>query len=387
MTHWGLVRCLISRRCDSAQVGMFLIGLLLILQVTSLPPAAFAQQSQRSWITFRDRGPQVNLSLVDPQTVGISEHALWRRAKVLPPDKLIDELDLPVYQSYLDQLRSAGIVIRTTSRWFNAASAELTSDQRASLANMPSVASVEPVAVSFRREPNVSPPAVQPLFKMKSTAGLDYGPSLTQLSNIKVIDVHNQGITGAGVIMGMLDDGFNQHMVHPALKNIKVIAEYDFVQRDSNTSRAPGEFLSQGDHGAGTLSVIGGFDNGKLIGAAFGASFVLAKTEVDSSGTTIDFRIEEDFYVEGLEWEERLGAEIVSSSLGYNDFLDGPSYTYQDMNGKTATTTKAARIAARKGVSLSPRWETKGTTSNQRYERPVPRPRRLMLTALFQSEP
>ena len=141
MIHSSLVRCLLSRRCDSARAGMFLIGLLLILQATGLPHAAFAQQSQRYWITFRDRGPQVNLSLVDPQTLGISEHALWRRAKVLPPDKLIDELDLPVNQSYLDQLRSAGVVIRSTSRWFNAASAELTADQRASLANIPFVTS------------------------------------------------------------------------------------------------------------------------------------------------------------------------------------------------------------------------------------------------------
>ncbi len=322
---------------------MFLIGLLLILQATGLPHAAFAQQSQRYWITFRDRGPQVNLSLVDPQTLGISEHALWRRAKVLPPDKLIDELDLPVNQSYLDQLRSAGVVIRSTSRWFNAASAELTADQRASLANIPFVTSVEPVAISFRREPNVSPPAVQPLFKTTSTAGLDYGPSLTQLSDIKVIDVHNQGITGAGVVIGMLDDGFNQRTVHPALKNIKVIAEYDFVQQDSNTSRQPGDGTSEGNHGAGTLSAIGGFENGRLIGVAYGASFILGKTEIDS----VEIKLEEDLYVAGLEWEERLGAEIVSSSLGYIDW-----YTYQNLDGRTATTTKAARIAAQKGVLL-----------------------------------
>jgi subtilisin family serine protease len=150
----------------------------------------------------------------------------------------------------------------------------------------------------------------------------------------------------------MLDDGFNNHKTHPALKNIKVIAEYDFVQRDSNTSLAPGEYASQGAHGENTLSVIGGFVDGNLIGAAYGASFILAKTEIDSSGSSIDFRIEEDLYVEGLEWEERGGADVVSSSLGYNVFLDGPSYAYQDMNGRTATTTKAARVAARKGVLL-----------------------------------
>jgi subtilisin family serine protease len=40
-----------------------------------------------------------------------------------------------------------------------------------------------------------------------------------------------------------------------------------------------------------------------------------------------------------------LGAEVVSSSLGYIDW-----YKYADLNGQTAITTKAARVAARKGV-------------------------------------
>lgn len=55
--------------------------------------------------------------------------------------------------------------------------------------------------------------------------------------------------------------------------------------------------------------------------------------------------LEEDLWVEGLEWEERLGAEIVSSSLGYNDW-----YQYSDFNGHTAITTRGALVAAKKGV-------------------------------------
>ena len=105
------------------------------------------------------------------------------------------------------------------------------------------------------------------LLKKQGIAAIDYGASLTQLENIHVPIVHAHGVTGAGVIIGMLDDGFNQHAVHPALKNIKVLAEYDFVQRDSNTSRSPGEYITQGNHGAGTLSTVGGYQNGQLIGS------------------------------------------------------------------------------------------------------------------------
>lgn len=329
------------------------VAVWLTLLVTSVSVSAFAQQTQRYWITLRDRGPHADLSKLSAQALGISDHALWRRAKVLPPDKLIDELDLPVNQAYIDQLKASGIKIRSTSRWLNAVSAELTPIQQLTVSSLPFVISVRPVAVFVRHEPRVpTSPAPQSLSKQATTADLNYGPSVTQLSNINVVGVHSLGINGAGVIIGMLDDGFNYHTIHPALKNIKVVAEYDFVQRDSNTSIAPGEYPGQGDHGETTLSVIGGFYNAQLIGVAYGASFILAKTEVDSSGNTTDFRIEEDYYVAGLEWEELLGADVVSSSLGYNVFLDGPSYTYQDMNGTTATTTKAARIAASKGILM-----------------------------------
>ena len=83
--------------------------LSLTLLVALLGVSALAQQSQRHWITLRDRGTQADLSKLSAQTLGISDHALWRRAKVLPADKLIDELDLPVNQSYLDQLQALEI--------------------------------------------------------------------------------------------------------------------------------------------------------------------------------------------------------------------------------------------------------------------------------------
>jgi hypothetical protein len=247
-------------------------ALWLTLLMVGFSVSAVAQQAQRYWITLRDRGPHVDLSTLSAQALGISDHALWRRAKVLPADKLIDELDLPVNQNYLDQLRASGITIRSMSRWFNAVSAELTPVQQSVVSSLPFVASVGPVAVLVRREPGViESGAPQALLKRASTADLSYGPSLTQLSNINVVGVHSLGINGTGVIIGMLDDGFNYRTVHPALKVIKVIADSDFVQRDGNTSIAPGEYAGQGDHGETTLSVLGGFFSGQLIGVAYGA--------------------------------------------------------------------------------------------------------------------
>ncbi|MGA3245503.1 MAG: hypothetical protein ABSE41_12870, partial [Bacteroidota bacterium] len=256
------------------------LRLFLPLVVVAALSSTSSAQTQRCWITFRDRGPSSRLAATDPTALGISDRALWRRSKVLPADHLIDELDLPPAQSYLEQLRSEGIVIRSTSRWLNAVSAELTGSQRASIVNLPFVSSVTPVPVFFKQQEGGGQLLPSPMLKKESTAGIDYGGSLAQLSALNVPDVHARGITGSGVIVGILDDGFNAHRTHPALKNLKIIAEYDFVQRDSNTSRAPGEYFTQGDHGASTLSEVGGFFNGRLVGVAYGASFILAKTEI-----------------------------------------------------------------------------------------------------------
>ena len=305
----------------------------------------------RYWVVFRDKGSRsVDLRSLSPQSLGISARSMWRRSKVLPSDRLIDSYDLPVSEDYLNALRAAGFTIHATSRWLNAASVEADEARLPALRAIPSVQDIQ--LVHERRLPLPAGAKYHRHFlaKTQTSQGIDYGPSLQQLADIRISDLHKIGIIGSGIIIGMLDDGFDNHTTHVALKNIHVIAEHDFVQNDNNTSLAPGEYAGQGIHGAGTLSSIAGFDNGTLIGGAFGASMILAKTEIDS----VEIHQEEDNYVAGLEWMEQLGADIASSSLGYDIFDDStrPNIYYPQKDGKTGTTSKAARVAASKGLLL-----------------------------------
>jgi subtilisin family serine protease len=103
----------------------------------------------------------------------------------------------------------------------------------------------------------------------------------------------------------------------------------------------------EGSHGTSTLSTLGGFMDGQLVGPAFRATFILAKTE----DTTRETPVEEDNWAAAAEWAEALGADVISSSLGYLDFDPGfVSYTPADMNGTTAISTRAAELAAARGV-------------------------------------
>jgi subtilisin family serine protease len=157
---------------------------------------------------------------------------------------------------------------------------------------------------------------------------------------INVRPIHAQGLTGRGVIVAILDTGFRKS--HLAFQSSRVLAERDFVMGDSDVQQNPADPKDYSDlHGTACWSLLGGYAPGQTIGPAFGADFILAKTEDVRS----EKPIEEDYWVAGMEWAEALGADVLSSSLGYTGW-----YTFAKMDGQTAVTTRAADRAVGLGV-------------------------------------
>ncbi len=296
-----------------------------------------SQEKIKVWIFFRDKGiftlEQYQKALSTAEA-NLTERARKRRLKIKEQGNLVDFNDLPVHEDYIKAVLDFGVKHRATSRWLNAISVEATSQQVILITELDFVSQLKPV-VSFRRnEPayNKNP------YKMRDT--LDYGPSFNQLEQLNVPAVHRLGHSASGVLICMLDTGFKR--THEALVDVTVVAEWDFINDDNNTAYEPGEDVpSQPWHGTVTLSTVGGFEEGHLIGPAYGADFALAKTE----DVTDEQPIEEDWWVEGIEWADSLGADVVSSSLGYTDW-----YAYSDMNGDSCVTTIGADEAARKGI-------------------------------------
>lgn len=291
----------------------------------------------------------------------LTARALARRLKVLPASNVVSVMDFPVYSGYLDSLERAGLKVIGTSRWFNAASVLVDSLQLTRALQFPFVKGTRRVATSSVPIRFVIRSAgYHPLLSKKSPAAISadsayYGPSLTQLELSGIPQVQSLGINGKGVLIGMLDAGF-RYETHEALDHIKIVGEHDFVQNDSITANQPGDSTYQDNHGTSTLSVIGGYSPGNLIGASYGSSFMLAKTEYVP---VTDFKWEEDNWVEGLEWMEARGADVVSSSVAYSTFVNSSggidsaeSYFFSrgDFNGRTSYASRAATIAARLGV-------------------------------------
>ncbi|OLD61114.1 MAG: hypothetical protein AUI33_14930, partial [Ignavibacteria bacterium 13_1_40CM_2_61_4] len=283
--------------------------------------------------------------------------ALHRRAKVLPAGSLIDDQDLPLWRPYLQTVQGLGGFLVHESRWLNAASFSLTPGMIVAVSHLGFVKSVEPVVAYRRRsrlagqagssEGDPAPPPPSRPSRFGGQAGIDYGQSATQLQVINVPQLHDLGITGCGVLVGMLDSGFRWR-VHETLRTRRVIAEHDFVFNDDTTSNQGLADAGQDLHGSLTMSVLGGYMPGRLVGPAFDAEFILGKTEDVHSETPV----EEDNWAAGIEWMEGHGADLVSSSLGYNIFDGGSGYLWSrgDFNGKTSVTAMAAARAARLGV-------------------------------------
>ena len=279
----------------------------------------------------------------------LSQKSIDRRKKNLG-ENYITYSDIPIFQEYIDRLKEKNIQIIRKLKWFNAVSALLNDDDLEVVRKFSFVSKVEIVKKLISSKP-ISDKYIENKSINKSNVPhtYDYGYSLTQDQLSDIPEVHDLGFTGQGVIIGILDTGFDWEKVN-SLRNRNVIAEHDFVFDDNLTANESGQDVSsQHNHGTSVFSILAGFDEGKLIGPAFNASFILAKTEYIPSET----HMEEDNYAAALEWMDSIGVDITTSSLGYSEFDQTDfSYTYADMDGKTTIVTKAAEIAFEKGIAV-----------------------------------
>ncbi len=300
-----------------------------------LPPDSLSS----FWIFFKDKGriEQGTYEKLLQENVFRFPERTIRRRSLRGNGILSDFSDLPMYQLYLDSLKSTGARIKTVSRWLNAASVFATAQDVERISEFGFVQKIQKVATFYRPLPEIEKKA--PEYKKSLVPEiLAYGSSYGQLLQIQVPELHRLGFTGKGVRIGMLDTGYflHHHAFQYLLDSNRIVATRDFINGGTNVEDPTGQ---QTVHGTYTLSALAGYVPDTLIGPAYNSEFVLGKTEI----VLQEIQVEEDYWVAGIEWEESLGVDIVSSSLGYNDW-----YTWQGLD--TALCTRAANIAVSKGV-------------------------------------
>jgi serine protease AprX len=287
----------------------------------------------------------------------LSQKAIDRRKKagIAVPDFK----DIPVDKEYINNVVSFGFTLHCTSHWLNTGlfKTENAADVNL-LLNLPFVKEVKLV----RR------PAVKGISKDKLQVITEQGGIPPYDNPVTLLDgqvLHSAGYDGKGILIAILDGGFYQADIISSLGQLRarkgIKATYDFVLGTSFV-------YSFHNHGTAVLSVLAGLTQDEIEGSAPGADFCLIRTEDTSS----EFPVEEDYWAAGAEYADSIGADIISSSLGYFVF-DDPSmdYKFTDMNGRTTFVTRAAEAAASKGILVVTSAGNERSTAWQRIIAPT----------------
>jgi subtilisin family serine protease len=331
-----------SKFIESGRMGRNKAGwlalLFLLCQLTG-----FGQTTRTYLVLLRDKA-NTPYSVSRPEQF-LSQRAILRRQK---QNIAVQERDLPVNPTYLTQLQQAGAKIWYSSRWMNAVLLEASDATLAAVQKLPFVKGLE-FGRSLANARTSAQTRSTSVNKFNATTQTDdeplnYGNSQTQITQLGADKMHQQGYHGEGMLIGVLDAGFlnadKVSFLKPLFDEKRVLATYDFVRKETSV-------YEDDSHGLSCLSTIAATASNQLYGTAYKASFVLLRTEDANS----EKQIEEANWLLGAEYADSAGVDVISSSLGYTQFDDpATSYTYQNMDGKTALSTRAAQIATETGM-------------------------------------
>jgi subtilisin family serine protease len=310
----------------------YLLGLLIFASYTT-----FAQNQY--FVLFKDKANSP-YSISRPKEF-LSDRSIKRRTN----QKIaVTERDLPPNPNYLSEIATTGAKILYKSRWINGALIQTDEATLKKILNLTFVRGLEGKGDIRNTRLNEQGQTINKKDKFGNEGILDNGLSQTQLAMLGADKMHTKGYNGKGMLIGVLDSGFlnaNKLTFFNDLFNDKrVIGTWDFVNNESNV-------YNDHNHGTNVLSCMAAFENSRIVGTAYKASYLLLTTEDVASET----KREEANWLFGAEMADSVGVDVINTSLGYTEF-DNPiqNYKYIDMNGDRALATRAADWAAQAGI-------------------------------------
>ncbi|MBC7412021.1 MAG: S8 family peptidase [Bacteroidia bacterium] len=320
----------------------YLIYFIGFFIAVSLATSALAQGNKKYFVAFKDKNSSTYNTTLPLQF--LTQRAVDRRTKYSLP---ITTQDLPVNNTYIQQVAGIGVTISGISKWLNGIIITTNDSNKITTINQLSCVKY---SLDILREGNITNDKMDKLSASTARAYQQvydssyYGAGALAVKQLNLIPLHNQGYTGINTLIAVLDAGFPNVNVFAAFDSItqqnKIKYTYDVVL---NT---PFVYANHG-HGTSVLSCIAGNMPNNYVGTGFGADIALIRTE-DAPTENI---VEEYYWVIGAEKADSIGADIITSSLGYTTF-DNPmqDHSYANMNGKTTVCAQAATIATRKGI-------------------------------------
>ena len=314
--------------------------LLMFLAATMFAQAQVATNIY--WVQFTDK--EGSPYSIDNPEAYLSPRALQRRANL---NIAIDEYDLPVNPQYLQAVADCGAEIINPSKWLNGVSVHVTDPSVIEAINaLDCVMTVRNCPNDLKAQEQKErwlANEMKPAASTRSSKGF-YGGAEDQVKQLNVDVLHDMGFDGTGVIIAVLDGGFEGAENTSCFDNMReegrLLGTRDFVYGSNSV-------YTQSTHGTSCLSTMGAYDPNNMVGTAYKASYYLIHTE-DGDSENI---IEEYNWVSGAEYADSLGVDVCSTSLGYITFdMSQWDHPYQHYDGKTAPMSIGAEIAASRGM-------------------------------------
>lgn len=308
----------------------------LVLLIGLLGTTSLVAQSHRYMVFFSDKD-SVDFDIESPEAF-LSDRAIARRTKM---GIEITEEDLPVDDSYVQQVKGQGASVFFTTRWFNGVLTEMNDETATAVGNLDFVDSVVYVAKDTKLSSSPGTYTVASEFLELTAVN---ATTTTQNALIGVDAMHEDGYRGEGILIAVFDDGFKGVNQFQPFEHIftgeRLLATKDFVKNSGNV-------FQYDDHGSSVLSCIGQNYGDGYTGTAPNADFILCVTEDNST----EYRIEEYNWLFAAEFADSAGVDVINGSLGYFSFSDSDmDYEYSDMDGKTTVVSRAAQMASDRGI-------------------------------------
>ncbi len=314
----------------------------IVLTISIIVGSLSVQSQNIYWIYFTDKAGTV----FNPYEY-FDIKAIERR--VVNGITLYDSTDFPLNTSYVYQVENLSEEVIGETRWFNALAVQASPENIERIARLSFVKEIVPIETYVL------------LTSYEKSDSIDLDAFLSNITDT-LMNVHKQlrrmqgeffveaGIDGKGIRIAVFDAGFPKVDVHQAFKHLRdnhlIIKTWNFPLKKENV-------YGWNSHGTMTLSCIAGMGSQESLiyndseiknvklGLATGAEFLLARTEI-----SIEPGREEVWWMQAMEWADKNGADIISSSLGYGD----ARHDVSDMDGKKCLVSRAANMAAAKGM-------------------------------------
>ena len=267
---------------------------------------------------------------------------------------LYDSTNFPLNAQYCGSVANLSDEVVGESRWLNAMAVVADEEAMAKIQRLPFVKKLVVIqsnmSLCSRKEAETMESGMAEAESFLTKDKIDPNVLHAQLKRMGGEEFVKAGTRGKGIRIAVLDGGFPMVDKHEAFQHLRdnhqILSTYNFPKKCENV-------YGWNSHGTMTLSCICGLDmqSGCAIGLATEAEFLLARTEVGPEP-----KKEEVWWVMGVEWADKNGAQLISSSLGYGNINHWPSET-----DGTSPISKAANMAVEKGILICNSAGNEGT--------------------------